>query len=318
MLAQQTKYALGSDAVLTVVTANAAQANKLLSTLWQQIDEFESRFSRFRVDSELSRFNANAGNKTTISNEFYELLVSAKSLSLDTQGLYNPFILPVLQQAGYLGSWPNPQKVDSKLDFSRRRVFPISSLDIGNGKATVPADSALDLGGIGKGYLLDQLADIAYAEQVKGYWFSLGGDIICEGRNETGEAWRIGIQAANEPLIAIAHAENSEGKRLAVATSGTTKRHGSKNSQAWHHLIDPRTGLPTDSDILTSTVISSKAVNADVYASCATILGSGSAQKFLSQRHVSGLLQTRFTTSHSKNLHMVGKGITLVSGALLN
>jgi thiamine biosynthesis lipoprotein len=315
MLSQQTKHALGSDAVLTVVADDSDHAKSLLQTLWQQVDEFEARFSRFRVDSELSRFNATAGSETAISSEFHDLLVAARKLSLDTDGAYNPFILPALQQAGYIGSWPSPQQADSRLDFSSRRIFPISSLNISDGKATIPADAALDFGGIGKGYLLDQLADIAYDKHVKGYWFSLGGDIICEGYNEAGEPWRIGIQAAIDPSTAIANTTNIDGGLMAVATSGITKRHGSQDGRSWHHLIDPRTGLPTDSDILTATVVSLKAVHADVYASCTVLLGSSSAQKFLQQKHVTGLLQTRFTTGHSQSFHLVGNGITLDSGA---
>lgn len=315
MMLQQAKHALGSDAVLTVVAASPGQAKTLLRVLWQHIDEFEARFSRFRIDSELSRFNTQAGSEVAVSSEFYNLLVTTRQMNLDTDGAYNPFILPALQQAGYIGSWPETKKADARLDFSSRHIHPISSLVVTKGRATIPADAALDFGGIGKGYLLDKLADIAHAKHVKGYWFSLGGDIICQGYNEAGEPWRIGIQAAEDPLTAVAYATNGDGGRMAVATSGVTKRRVSKGSGSWHHLIDPRTGLPTDSDILTATVVGPKAVRADVYASCAVLLGSSSAQKFLSQKLVSGLLQTRFTTSHSQSLRLAGKGITLVNEA---
>ncbi|HET7320501.1 MAG TPA: FAD:protein FMN transferase [Candidatus Saccharimonadales bacterium] len=312
---QQTKHALGSDAVLTVVATSGDQAKTLLQALWQQVERFEASFSRFRIDSELSRFNAQAGSETVISNEFYDLLVASRKLSLDTKGAYNPFILPALQQAGYIGSWPEPQKANSKLDFSNRRIYPISSLTLTKGRARIPADAALDFGGIGKGYLLDQLADYAVTKHVKGYWFSLGGDIVCQGYNEAGEPWHIGIQAAVGPAEATAYAANIHGGRLAVATSGVTKRHGTKSGHSWHHLIDPRTGLPTSSDILTATVVGPRAVYADVYASCAVLLGSTEAQKFLRHKGVSALLQNRFTTSHSQSLQLVGKGITLESGA---
>jgi thiamine biosynthesis lipoprotein len=155
---QQTQTALGSQALLTLVANDENTAQAIFESLWRQIIDFEQRFSRFKSDSELSQFNSNAGSTTKVSKQFHAMLRVCKEMSYDTVGLFNPFILPNLQQAGYVGSWPTPQDFASKLDYRSRNNFTsINKLILLEDAARIPSDSALDFGGIGKGYLLDQL-----------------------------------------------------------------------------------------------------------------------------------------------------------------
>lgn len=313
MLQQQTKHALGASAVLTIISRSSADGRRLLAELWTEIENFEARFSRFRVESEVSQLNSAAGQTLSVSAEFRELLTTAIALSKETGGLYNPLILPALQQAGYIGSWPRTDSFDRRLDYSNRRLHPVTDLRIHDEAVRLPADAALDFGGIGKGYLLDKLADQAERQGCGSYWFSLGGDIICRGHDETGQPWQLGIATAEQPELAVAHVRNQHGRRLALATSGVTKRSGSAAGRNWHHLIDPRSGLPAETDILTASVVAPRAVTADVFASCLLLLGSQAAVKFLEERQLAGLLQTTYSTPHSRNLRLIGKAIELPS-----
>ncbi|HET9173991.1 MAG TPA: FAD:protein FMN transferase [Candidatus Saccharimonadales bacterium] len=311
MLLQQTKHALGSTALLTIVVNDEAYGQTLLDSLWQLIDDFETRFSRFRVDSELSQFNARAGQFTPISKPFQKLLTAARTKAQDTRGVYNPFILPALQQTGYVGSWPTPQHFDPQLDYRQRRIHSVDTIEFSAHTARIPADAAIDFGGIGKGYLLDELAASIDGAQVMGYWFSLGGDIICEGLDDAQQEWQLSIAAADHPTRSIAGVQNKNGMRVALATSGVTKRGASTGDHAWHHLIDPRTGTSARSDIRTASVVASRAVDADIYASCAVVLGVAEATSFLAERGCAALLQTTIQTPHSQHVHVLGDGITL-------
>lgn len=195
MKQQQTFYALGSDVTLTIVHDHSASyGEQLFKTLRQSITEFEQRFSRFLPESELTHFNQQAGKHVPISTAFKALMAAAKTMARATDGLYNPFILPALQVNGYMGSWPHPEVHDSATDFSMRKFAKPENIIIRTDWASIPADTAIDFGGIGKGYLLDQLAAIADGEILNGYWFSVGGDIICAGYDDSDVCWRIGIQ----------------------------------------------------------------------------------------------------------------------------
>lgn len=295
---QKLGKALGSEVALTIIVKRESEAGPLFQALWSSITAFEKRFSRFLPDSELSQFNSQSGNKVKVSPAFRKLLESARDYSLATDGLYNPFILPSLQKAGYIGSWPNPGDYNQTLNYSIRQVVGIEKLIINKSSAIIPANSALDFGGIGKGYLLDQLA--AYLERagVKNYWLSLGGDIISSGFDYEGQPWKIGVADAHNDEVAIETITNQTGERMALATSGTTIRKGI----GWHHIIDPHTSQSANTDILTVTVKAMSGVETDIYAKCLIILGSERAREFAEARNLSAIVQT-LTHSGSQALH---------------
>jgi thiamine biosynthesis lipoprotein len=278
---QQTRHALGSTAYLTVVLDDHVHSETIFATLWQQIDAFEQRFSRFLPDSELSHCNRAAGMQQSISAEFRDLLVTTQALAEKSQGLYNPFILPALQRAGYKGSWPQPNIRDEALNYENRiAVVDWREMTIGDTWVRIPKNTALDFGGIGKGYLLDRLDETLKPMDIAGYWLSLGGDILCSGHDGAGESWQIGVQHAKRETNTVASVTN-HGRKLAVATSGTTKRQGISDNGSWHHIIDPRTGQPAKTNVLTATVSAGTATSADVAAKCLVIAGSGSADATL-------------------------------------
>ena len=302
---QQTKRALGCQAVLTLVGENQQELEKIMAELWHKIDEFDLRFSRFITFSELSNFNLNAGKLTKVSTDFIELLAASKKYGLKTKGKYNPFILPALQRVGYKGSWPNTKNVKSELNFSHRKIVAPSEIHIENEQAKIPENTAIDFGGIGKGYLLDMLADFIES-QITGYWLSLGGDIIAGGKDQNNQNWFIGIEAA-EANKSISNYEVKQ-DRIAIATSGTTKRNGVFHIKVWHHLIDPISGEPSKTDIATASVISKSAVEADILASVLVLAGSKNAaqeaEQFFDDNNVKYkiILQLNTITPNSRSI----------------
>ena len=279
--------ALGSKVILTVVAENAATANNLLTELERQIDVFEQRFSRFRSDSELTGVNQSAGRRVRISPDFFRLLSAAIKYAKISDYLYNPLILPSLQQAGYRFSWTEPGQSDTSLLYIGRRLASVSEIELTDNWVKIPNQTALDFGGIGKGYLLDELA--AYAQPLTdSFWFSLGGDIIAAGLNADNQANLIGIQHATKPEEVVDHFEIGS-DITAIATSGITKRQG----PGWHHLIDPRTGQPAVTDLLTVSAVFDQATAADVLAKCAVIAGSDKAWPYLKQRGASAAVLQR-------------------------
>ena len=281
----QNNVALGSEIALNIVTSQANQTGveALFRELWKKIFRFERQFSRFLPGSELSLFNRNAGPKQFITPEFRNILVAAQRISRETAGLYNPFILPALQAAGYYHSLVKGHEKDLQDNHSGKSVVSVDHLEIGQDWARIPYGTALDLGGCGKGYLADQLAN-SIKHRVTGYWLSLGGDIAVGGEDDAGKPWEITIQKAT-----ISGDQNigrvilPSRRQSAVATSGVTARYGINNGKAWHHLIDPRTLAPATTDVRLVTVCADSAFRADVLASCAAIIGSDNASTFLKQ-----------------------------------
>jgi thiamine biosynthesis lipoprotein len=298
---QEERKALGSQALLTLVLDEVTEPQPLFAKLWQLIDSFEASFSRFNEASETSRFNHKAGGYASVSDEFKDLLIACVSFSEETGGLFNPFILPNLQREGYVGSWPTPANYKDAVDYRDRLSLPgISKMKINGNKVRIPINSAIDFGGIGKGYLLDQLASYLDAKGQTRYWLSLGGDIICNGFDVDDQPWFVKIQHATKSDELVG-AINNAGAKLAIATSGITKRKG----KDWHHIIDPRTGESAETDVLSVTVVALSAATADVYAKCLVVLGSKEADDFVKRHSIkNAYIQTR-----SSKVYCFGKRV---------
>jgi len=277
---QQTNQALGSQAVITLaIEKSLRQAQPIFDELWQTIYSFDQAYSRFLSDSELSRFNERAGENVPVTDDFKQFLVRSKQLAQKTDNLFNPFILPALQRAGYKHSLADAKRAGP--DYSNRHVASPDSLEIGSATARIPGDTALDSGGIGKGYLLDLLGSLLAKHKTGNYWISLGGDILVNGSMGESEAWEIDIPNAIDVSKTVATVTVPANQQLAIATSGVTKRKGIQHNKAWHHIIDPSTGEPALTDILTATVCMPNGVLADVYASCIVTLGTNKYVQFM-------------------------------------
>lgn len=291
----QSRLALGSNIILAITTdMTDLDADNLFKNLWQRVFLFEKRFSRFLPMSELSIFNRLTGTKKPISPAFKDLLTKALQLGKETNGLFNPFIVPVLQRAGYMKSAVPGYENDINPDYTNRRVVDIDQLCIGEDWAQIPFGTSLDMGGCGKGYLADRLADILSETSIQGYWLSLGGDIVTMGRDKNGDNIKIGIQNANNPDDVTDWVVNCPLKRSATATSGTFRSKGQEFIGAGHHIIDPQTLKPAVTDIQLATICADTTLKADVFASCAVMLGSKKAPAFLKENGIkSALLQCK-------------------------
>ena len=289
----QTKLALGSNVTIALITDMVPQeVNKIFENLWEKIFNFERQFSRFLPKSELTSFNRLQGIRTTVSPEFKDLLINAKNFAVETKGLFNPFILPALQKAGYKKSATPGFENDVQIDYTDRRVVDFDRIEIGDDWATIPYGTALDMGGIGKGYLEDQLREFLDKLPIQGYWMSMGGDVATKGKDENGNNLSLNIQDANNLEGASKWIVDCPIEYSATATSGIFRRKNQYSDKTWNHIIDPITLKSVVTDVRLATVCADNAIRSDVLASCAVILGSKKAPDFLKKHGIiSALLQ---------------------------
>lgn len=289
----QTNIALGSDVTLSFVTdIPDIKINELFAKLWKYIYTFERKFSRFIPMSELTILNRSAGIKNKIGADLKDILIESKSFGIETKGLYNPFITPALQLAGYKKSALSGYENDIQIDYTDRKVVDVDKLEIGDDWAQIPYKTAVDLGGIGKGYLADKIGKILNTYNIVGCWVSFGGDIFTSGLDENKNRILVDIQSSNDLNFTTDFIIECPTGDFAIATSGSIKRNEQKDLKDWHHIIDPATLKPAMTDIRLATVCSDTTTRADVMASCAVILGSRKAPAFLKKHGIeSALLQ---------------------------
>lgn len=241
-------------------------AEEALDAAEARVAELEARWSRFRDGSDVSRLNAAGGRAVAVHPETIELVDAACRWWAATEGRFDPTVLAALEAAGYdrdratghgpIGTGaPAPGCAEIELD---RRA----------GMVRLPPQVRIDLGGIGKGWTADLLAQ--QLQHHRGGLVDLGGDLRAWGRPPQGEGWPIAVDDLRDGSQ-LAVLGLTEG---AVATSSTLRRRWSDGARHAHHLIDPRTGQPTSGEVVSVTVVAGRAAPAEVLAKAALVTGS--------------------------------------------
>ncbi len=258
-------------------------------------EEWEQCLSRFRENSELSRLNRRAGRQVQLSDVLWEVLQTACDAAQWSGGLVAPTMLDALEAAGYDRSFEalDPSNAPER---PRQRQFGSNEWrDIewyaDSHSVCLPPGLRLDLGGIAKGWAADEAA--RRMGKVAPTMIDAGGDIAVTGPMSDGKGWPVGVADPASP------ADTCDPRPLellmlnggGVATSGRDYRRWQFKGKWQHHIIDPRTGLPAETDVLAATVLAPTACEAEVGAKAALILGSRDGLDWLEARQdMAGLL----------------------------
>ncbi|MFN3929110.1 MAG: FAD:protein FMN transferase, partial [Thermoflexus sp.] len=273
-----------------MVDSESSHAAAALQEVPRWFAAWERHLSRFREDSELSRLNRSAGRPTPVSPTLWEVLRAALLAAQISEGLVVPTILPALEVAGYDRPFeqmlPEAPGEPAETWVTGLHAWQRIRLDPKQRTVTLPDGVGLDLGGIAKGWAADQVV-----RRLAPYGPALmdaGGDIAVSGPMRDGRPWPIGVvdprrtsQALldDPPLIGVIRIA-----RGGVATSGRDIRRWRQGGEERHHLIDPRTGRPARTDILTVTAVARTAYEAEIAAKVVFLLGSRDGLAWLERR----------------------------------
>ena len=248
----------------------------------------EDELSRFRSTSALSRLNGAAGRgPQTVPPLLWTVLMSAMEAAEDSGGIYDPTLLRTLEQIGYDRTFDEVEQCGARITIADLPSFGSwrrLRSDGATRSVSLPADLALDFGGIAKGWTIDRAARAL--APLGPVLVDAGGDLRVIGAID-GEAWPIAVQDPFEPERDCAIVRLSDG---ALATSSIGGRRWQRGDRTLHHVIDPRTGTAAQSDLHSVTVRAPTAMMADVAAKVVLVLGSGSGTTYLLERGLSGLL----------------------------
>lgn len=247
------------------------------------IESQERRLSRFLPDSELSELNRSAGEWANVSLDLLEILAIAADLSRETGGLFDPAILPALENAGYDRSMTEVKIHGAggrgKAAPSRMTIQDVE-IDRKNLRVRMPHGMQLDLGGIAKGWIVDRAASRLSA-QTTACAVSAGGDIVFRGYPTETPGWQVAIEDPRDPARSLVYLQVEPG---AVATSSVGKRSWRQDGVLRHHIIDPRTQEPAAVDALSVTVVAPGILEAEVYAKALLICGEEQRAALAAQR----------------------------------
>ncbi|UJF34719.1 FAD:protein FMN transferase [Paenibacillus hexagrammi] len=232
----------------------------------------ESRFSRFRPDSELSNLNDRAGERCLVSAPMLNVLELSDYYQKLTSGLFTVFLYHRMMQLGYSRSFEQigSESVELLSDKTTTGKNFDMELDPRMQSVRLSSSGKLDLGGIVKGWTVKEAAAMMREQYGcrKGL-INAGGDL---------EVW--GATNAEPWLIAVANPNGETQKEIileltngAAATSSTLRRKWLTNRGTMHHLVDPRTMEPSANTVVQCTVVGKNLIDCEVWAKVLCVAG---------------------------------------------
>ena len=279
--------AMGSQILVALDSPDASLEEQVARTAdW--FEAWEAALSRFRPDSELNYVNRHAGQPTQVSPEFWQVFqASLEAYSLSNK-LVTPTVLPALEGAGYILSF---DQLPENVSRNGYRPQPLNGLmhiarQPQSRTLTLPTGTHLDFGGVAKGWAAHQA--MLRLQHLGPVLVDAGGDIAISAPRREDQPWHIGVADPHDDLRDVEYLMVRQG---GVATSGRDRRRWLQDGKPRHHLIDPRSGAPAETDVLSATVMAEDVLKAEAAAKTVLILGSRRGLDWLEkQKDMSGLV----------------------------
>lgn len=230
------------------------------------LDRIVAKMSQWEPDSDLSRFNrAPAGSWHALPPELAHVLSAARDVAARSNGAFDPAMGELADQWGFGPSGPRTRVPPAGASEARRIDFEPLLL-----RARRSGGAALDFSGIAKGYAVDAVAGHLRGLGLEDFLVEIGGELRGSGIKPDGQPWWIDVEqapgASVAPIRVALHG-------LSIATSGDYRRHFEADGRRYAHTLDPRTGVPLDNGVASTTVLHAACMLADAWATALTVLG---------------------------------------------
>lgn len=246
----------------------------LLDDAQQQVGALERRLSVTEADSEICAVNQ--GESVVLSAETADLLTQALELCRRTDGALDLSIYPVVRAWGFTtGDYSVPGE-DTLRDLLSRVDYTKIQFDKATGQIALASGMEIDLGSVAKGYTGDRLIDLFRRGGADSALINLGGNVQALGSKPDGSPWRIAVQ---DPF-GDGYAGVLDVIDQAVITSGGYERYFEEDGQIYWHIIDPKTGCPARSGLVSVTIVGNSGLLCDALSTALFVMGYEDAVDF--------------------------------------
>jgi thiamine biosynthesis lipoprotein len=279
----QSQFLLDTVIDITVVSRSQKKAMTAIDAAYAEIERIEALLSKYKPESQISSVNQHAGAEqaVTVDVEVVDIVQRSLIYTERTHGMFNMALGAVIDLWD-IGSdherVPEQAELQQALNLIDPRYVEIGEQNLRLGKTGM----SLDLGGIAKGYSIDQALQLLQQHGIQHALINAGGDIRCLGAKPDGSPWRIGIQHPRENRILGV----VELRDAAITTSGDYERFFVRDDAStheevrYHHLFDPQSGMPARG-CQSVTILTNTAEAADVYSTAVFIMGPEQGLAFI-------------------------------------
>jgi thiamine biosynthesis lipoprotein len=277
--------AQGTSYNITYLAGAYSNYRQSIDSIFKQID---LSLSTYVPGSIISRVNQN-DPVVVVDDHFSNVFYRSIEISENTKGMFDVTVAPLVNAYGFGPARKEPldtKKVDSLLNYIGYRKVTLMDKKLVKESPQV----MLDFNAIAQGYTVDVLASFLESKGIHNYLIELGGEIRAKGKKLDGSPWTIGVEQPEEsPNDGISLNTTISLQNKALATSGNYKKYYVERGNKYTHIINPITGLPAKSNLLSATVIADDCMTADAYATAFMVMGLDSSKQFLSDHKELGL-----------------------------
>lgn len=270
-----TRELFAMDTYMTL-TAYGERAEEALDACEEEIQRLDALWSVGSEESETSRLNREGGG--TLSPETAALAEQSLSLYESTGGAFDITIYPLMEAWGFTsGNYRVPD--EGTLNSLLEKVDAGALVcDAESRRLTLPEGVQVDFGGIAKGYASQRMMELFEEYGCTSGVVSLGGNAQTFRTKPDGSLWRVGIENPDSSVLpqtdfvgVLSTADE------AVITSGGYERFFEENGQSYHHILDPATGYPARSGLISVTIVSDSGALADGLSTALFVMGKDRA-----------------------------------------
>lgn len=250
------------------------EAQSVISEAFDLCSELESRVSRTRRDSDISRLNRADGEWVEVSEDTRELIQKGMEYSYSSDGSFDITVGGITEQWDFHAAEGEAKLPDAEALAEAAKHVNYRNIAIeGNRVRLTDPETRIDLGGIAKGYIGDRMTELLESRGVVSAVINLGGNVVCIGGKTDDDDFAIGVETPFSDRTEIIGKIDARDKTL--VTSGVYERQIEVDGKRYHHILDTKTGWPVRTDLDAVTLIADKGCSADIDALSTTCLIKG-------------------------------------------
>ncbi|HEX3007726.1 MAG TPA: FAD:protein FMN transferase [Bacteroidales bacterium] len=265
------------------------------------LHEFDMSLSSYVPNSLISKVNRNEADK--LDTYFTDVFKKSAEVNKVSEGLFDITVAPLVNAWGF-----GPERklhMDSTVVDSLLQVIGMEKVKLENGRL-VKSDPRvkIDVNAIAQGYSCDVIAEFFDRMGIKNFLIEIGGEIHAHGKNPEGEAWRVGVDKPVEGNVVAGQTFQAvvKLKNRSLATSGNYRKFIIEDGVKYSHTINPKTGYPVSSNLLSATIIARDCITADAYATVCMVAGLEKSKEIIESV---GGLEAYLIYSNEKGEYMV-------------
>lgn len=255
------------------VTAYGSGNQQAVNNSEQLVISLENLWSVTKQNSDIGLVNSSDGNSTVVSPRTAEIISYAKDMNVRTGGALDISLYPVVKEWGFTnGNYhiPDDARISELLKYVNAKDIAVK-----DNWVTLRKGMMIDLGAVAKGYAADLIAEQLVSEGVSSAAIDLGGNVRTVGKKPNGEKWVIGLRSPeSDGLFGTLSTDET-----AIATSGGYERYFKSDGKRYCHILDPKTGRPAESGLLSVSVIAPEAKLCDALSTALFVLGADKAEE---------------------------------------